>query len=53
MQRMEHSSVRAALFYQHLVNGRDQAIAAHVDKQIKKVRPADTAAHEPGEASGT
>ncbi|MEI5011294.1 site-specific integrase [Streptomyces sp. PmtA] len=40
MQRMGHSSVRAALIYPHLVNGRDQAIAAHVDEQIKKVRPA-------------
>ncbi|ATW48342.1 tyrosine-type recombinase/integrase [Streptomyces peucetius] len=48
MQRMGHSSVRAALIYQHLVNGRDHAIAAHVDEQIRKVRPA-----EPGEASGT
>ncbi|WP_329169675.1 site-specific integrase [Streptomyces sp. NBC_01685] len=48
MQRMGHSSVRAALIYQHLVNGRDQAIAAHVDEQIRKVRPA-----EPGDASGT
>ncbi|MGW1845095.1 tyrosine-type recombinase/integrase [Streptomyces sp. NPDC001966] len=48
MQRMGHSSVRAALIYQHLVNGRDHAIAAHVDEQIRKVRPA-----EPGDASGT
>ncbi|MEV8310440.1 tyrosine-type recombinase/integrase [Streptomyces flavidovirens] len=48
MQRMGHSSVRAALIYQHLVNGRDHAIAAHVDEQIKKVRPAESE-----EASGT
>ncbi|MFD0337936.1 tyrosine-type recombinase/integrase [Streptomyces sp. NPDC127117] len=48
MQRMGHSSVRAALIYQHLVNGRDHAIAAHVDEQIRRVRPA-----EPGDASGT
>ncbi|MEV0023296.1 tyrosine-type recombinase/integrase [Streptomyces atroolivaceus] len=48
MQRMGHSSVRAALIYQHLVNGRDHAIAAHVDDQIRKVRPV-----EPGDASGT
>ncbi|WP_241989807.1 MULTISPECIES: hypothetical protein [unclassified Streptomyces] len=45
---MGHSSVRAALIHQHLVNGRDHAIAAHADEQIRKVRPA-----EPGEASGT
>ncbi|MFB8115943.1 tyrosine-type recombinase/integrase [Streptomyces sp. NPDC055962] len=42
MQRMGHSSVRAALIYQHLVNGRDQAIAAHVDDQIRRVRPAES-----------
>lgn len=39
IQRMGHSSVRAVLIYQHLVNGRDHAIAAHVDDQIKRVRP--------------
>lgn len=53
MQRMGHSSVRAALIYQHLVNGRDHAIAAHVDEQIKKVRPAKPSGEGPEEASGT
>ncbi|WP_326603556.1 tyrosine-type recombinase/integrase [Streptomyces sp. NBC_01800] len=53
MQRMGHSSVRAALIYQHLVNGRDHTIAAHVDEQIKKVRPAGPVGDGPGEASGT
>ncbi|MFG3478674.1 tyrosine-type recombinase/integrase [Streptomyces sp. NPDC047980] len=48
MQRMGHSSVRAALIYQHLVNGRDHAIAAHVDEQIRRVRPAES-----DEPSGT
>lgn len=48
MQRMGHSSVRAALIHQHLVNGRDQAIAAHVDEQIRKVQPAES-----DEPSGT
>ncbi|MCX4991215.1 site-specific integrase [Streptomyces sp. NBC_00638] len=38
MQRMGHSSVRAALVYQHLVNGRDHQIADYVDGQIRKVR---------------
>ncbi|WP_326621136.1 site-specific integrase [Streptomyces decoyicus] len=38
MHRMGHSSVRAALIYQHLVNGRDQAIADHVDEQIQRSR---------------
>lgn len=36
MHRMGHSSVRAALIYQHLVNGRDHEIADYVDGQIKK-----------------
>ncbi|MEU1625805.1 tyrosine-type recombinase/integrase [Streptomyces sp. NPDC020096] len=36
MQRMGHSTVRAAMIYQHLVGGRDQEIADHVDRQIKK-----------------
>lgn len=45
---MGHSSVRAAPLYQHLVNGRDHAIAAHVDEQITKNRP-----EESGDASGT
>ncbi|WP_348774832.1 integrase [Streptomyces sp. RLB1-33] len=38
MHRMGHSSVRAALVYQHLVNGRDQKIADCVDGQIRKVK---------------
>ncbi|WP_308427603.1 integrase [Streptomyces albospinus] len=33
---MGHSSVRAALICQHLVNGRDQAIGDHVDEQIRR-----------------
>ncbi|MFJ8232439.1 tyrosine-type recombinase/integrase [Streptomyces sp. NPDC094448] len=54
MQRMGHSSVRAALIYQHLVNGRDQAIAAHVDEQIRKARPEKSPKEgEPGGQSGT
>ncbi|MET4644128.1 hypothetical protein ABID95_003871 [Streptomyces atratus] len=35
---MGHSSDRTALIYQHLANGCDHAITAHVDEQIKKVR---------------
>ncbi|MFD0063259.1 tyrosine-type recombinase/integrase [Streptomyces sp. NPDC056690] len=38
MHRMGHSSVRAALVYQHLVNGRDHVIADYVDGQIRKVK---------------
>ncbi|WP_328889199.1 hypothetical protein [Streptomyces sp. NBC_00316] len=43
----------AALTHQHLVKGRDHAIAAHVDEQIKKVRSAEPAGDGPEEASGT
>ena len=38
MQRMGHSSVRAALIHQHLTGGRDQVIADHVDQLIKNER---------------
>ena len=38
MHRMGHSWVRAALIYQHLVNGRDHEIAGHVDDQIRRVK---------------
>ncbi|MGV9244667.1 tyrosine-type recombinase/integrase [Streptomyces sp. NPDC003710] len=38
MHRMGHSSVRAALIYQHLVNGRDHQIADYVDGQIRRVK---------------
>ena len=47
MQRMGHSSVRAALVYQHLVNGRDHQIADYVDGQIRKVK------RPPRDPSGT
>ncbi|WP_244303829.1 integrase [Streptomyces lydicus] len=33
---MGHSTVRAAMVYQHLVGGRDQEIADHVDRLIRK-----------------
>ncbi|BDM67636.1 hypothetical protein HEK616_11230 [Streptomyces nigrescens] len=48
MHRMGHSSVRAALIYQqlqHLVNGRDQAIADHVDEQIRRATPDRSGSH--------
>ncbi|MFD4710090.1 hypothetical protein ACFWN5_10435 [Streptomyces sp. NPDC058430] len=38
MHRMGHSSARAALIDQHLVNGRDHVIADYVDGQIRKVK---------------
>lgn len=40
MTRMGHSTVRAAMIYQHLVGGRDQEIADHVDRLIKKSKKA-------------
>ncbi|MFF4652023.1 tyrosine-type recombinase/integrase [Streptomyces sp. NPDC001380] len=48
MQRMGHSSTRAALVYQHLLAGRDEEIAAHVDGLIRRVGDGG-----PGAASGT
>ncbi|WP_329437907.1 tyrosine-type recombinase/integrase [Streptomyces sp. NBC_01280] len=36
MHRMGHSSVRATLIHQHLVNGRAHVIADYVDGQIRK-----------------
>ncbi|MGW3818311.1 tyrosine-type recombinase/integrase [Streptomyces sp. NPDC005046] len=47
MQRMGHSSVRATLVYQHLVNGREHQIADYVDGQIRKAR------RPPRDPSGT
>ncbi|MEV6696878.1 hypothetical protein AB0M68_06845 [Streptomyces sp. NPDC051453] len=47
MHRMGHSSVRAALIYQHLVNGRDHVIADYVAGQIRKVK------RPPHDGSGT
>ncbi|MET8643479.1 hypothetical protein ABZX69_12505 [Streptomyces sp. NPDC004074] len=38
MHRMGHSSVRAALVHQHLVNGRDHQIADYVDGLVKRVK---------------
>ncbi len=38
MHRMGHSTVRAAMIYQHLVGGRDEVIADHVDQQILKAK---------------
>ncbi|MFF4288245.1 tyrosine-type recombinase/integrase [Streptomyces sp. NPDC001633] len=40
MTRMGHSTVRAAMIYRHLVGGRDQEIADHVDRLIKKSKKA-------------
>ncbi|MFE0633058.1 tyrosine-type recombinase/integrase [Streptomyces sp. NPDC058864] len=52
MHRMGHSSVRAALIYQHLANGRDHEIAGHVDDQIQRVTGTDSDV-DSGGLSGT
>ncbi len=52
MHRMGHSSVRAALIYQHLVNGRDQAIADQVDAQIRRGKPNRQAKSDRGGSDG-
>jgi hypothetical protein len=38
MERMGHSSPRAALIYQHATRERDQAIAAAMGKLLKQAR---------------
>ncbi|WP_431952231.1 hypothetical protein [Actinacidiphila sp. bgisy167] len=49
---MGHSSVRAALIYQHLVNSRDHGIAGHVDDQIRRVKGRPPAAYLARERHG-
>jgi hypothetical protein len=38
MTRMGHSTPRAALIYQHMVNGRDREIADRLGSMIRKER---------------
>ncbi len=38
MTRMGHSTSRAALIYQHMVDGRDQEIADRLGSMIRKAR---------------
>lgn len=38
MNRIGHSTARAAINYQHAANGRDKEIATALDKLIKKER---------------
>ena len=38
MERMGHSSARAALIYQHATQGRDEAIAAGMGKLLRRAR---------------
>jgi integrase len=56
MERMGHSSARAALIYQHATQERDEAIAAGMGKLLRQARRKATAAGGAagaGEASGT
>jgi hypothetical protein len=41
MTRLGHSSVRAALIYQHATRDRDQAIAKALGTFVREVRGAD------------
>lgn len=41
MHRMGHSSIRAALIYQHATSERDRAIAAGTDQRLAERRRAD------------
>ena len=43
MSRIGHSSPAAALRYQHVVSGRDEAIAAGIDALIGRAEPAPSA----------
>ncbi|MFU9036793.1 MULTISPECIES: hypothetical protein [Streptomyces] len=38
LHRLGDSSARTTLIYQHLINGRDQAIADHADDQATRER---------------
>lgn len=49
MHRMGHSSVRAALAYQHLVNGRDHQIADYVDGQSPRKIKAQASGFTPAD----
>jgi len=58
MERMGHSSARAALIYQHATQERDEAIAAGMGKLLRQARRKAQAAGEAGteqrsDAAGT
>jgi integrase len=46
MHRMGHSSMRAALIYQHATSERDREIAARIDKRLAEQRSRQEAAQE-------
>ncbi|MGW5864686.1 tyrosine-type recombinase/integrase [Streptomyces sp. NPDC055239] len=52
MARMGHSTARAALIYQHMVDGRDRQIADRLGERIRKGRDASKSDDDPPE-SGT
>lgn len=51
MYRMGHSSIRAAMIYQHATSGRDREIAAGIDRRLAEQRRATPEASGP--ANGT
>lgn len=48
MHRMGHSSIRAALIYQHATSERDRAIAAGIDQRLAERRGIASCADQPG-----
>lgn len=55
MERMGHTSARAALIYQHATRERDEAIAAGMGKVLRKARRAKASSATTGaeQRSGT
>jgi integrase len=53
MTRMGHSSMRAALIYQHAGRERDREIAASMNANLAKARPAPRPVLDEGHAGGT
>lgn len=48
MHRMGHSSIRAALIYQHATSERDRAIATGIDQRLAERRSTASGADQPG-----
>jgi hypothetical protein len=53
MARMGHSSVRAALIYQHASRERDHEIAEQMNRNVEKIRKPKKQKKRKGHAEGT
>jgi integrase len=53
MERMGHSSTRAALIYLHANWGASRAIAAGIDRQLSGAQETETGNADDGDSSGT